>query len=225
VSFFSFQTYEIVVKDFYPTKKDNFSVFKAFWGIFLDKLTLPAYPPHRMLLLRRAPSDPVENRRSAPSFISRFSGPLFKRGFMTLPYFHVDAFADRPFGGNRAGVCLLGSALDQALMQRMADEINLAETSFVQRQGSEFSLKWFTPTVELPLCGHGTLATAHILWQQGWWPREKEIIFNTISGPLGVRCLPTAPGPPHWLFWQQSRRITAGIEGPFSRSAPGDGDQ
>jgi PhzF family phenazine biosynthesis protein len=108
---------------------------------------------------------------------------------MTIPYFHVDAFADQPFGGNRAGVCLLEKALDQDLMQRIADETCLAETSFVWRQGSQFRLQWFTPLVELPLCGHGTLATAHILWEQGWWPREKEIVFDTAGGHLGVRYL------------------------------------
>ncbi len=118
---------------------------------------------------------------------------------MTLSYFHVDAFADRPFGGNRAGICLLESLLDQPLMQRIADETNLAETSFLWREGSQFRLRWFTPRVELPLCGHGTLAAAHILWEQGGWPREKEIVFNTTSGPLTVRSLPAAPAQPHWL--------------------------
>jgi predicted PhzF superfamily epimerase YddE/YHI9 len=109
---------------------------------------------------------------------------------MTLPYFHVDAFADQPFKGNRAGVCLLDEALDRALMQQVADETSLAETSFVRRQGAGFALQWFTPTVELPLCGHGTLASAHILWEQGWLPREEAIVFDTISGPLTVRHLP-----------------------------------
>jgi PhzF family phenazine biosynthesis protein len=109
---------------------------------------------------------------------------------MTLPYFHVDAFADRPFGGNRAGVCLLETALDQALMQKIADETALAETSFVRQEGAQFRLQWFTPKVELPLCGHGTLATAHILWEQGRWPREEKIVFDTAGGRLSVRCLP-----------------------------------
>jgi PhzF family phenazine biosynthesis protein len=109
---------------------------------------------------------------------------------MTLRYFHVDAFADQPFRGNRAGVCLPEKALDRDLMQRIAGEINLAETGFVLRQGSRFHLQWFTPEVELPLCGHGTLAAAHILWDQGLLPRESAIVFDTLSGLLTVRSLP-----------------------------------
>lgn len=120
---------------------------------------------------------------------------------MTLPYFHVDAFADQPFKGNRAGVCLPEKALDRDLMQQIAEEINLAETGFVGREGPRFRLQWFTPKVELPLCGHGTLAAAHILWEQGLLPREEEIVFDTVSGPLTVRCLPPGEtqGAPGWI--------------------------
>jgi predicted PhzF superfamily epimerase YddE/YHI9 len=109
---------------------------------------------------------------------------------MPLPYFHVDAFAGQPFRGNRAGVCLTEKALDRDLMQQIADETNLAETSFVRREGSRFRLQWFTPVVELALCGHGTLAAAHILWEQGLLPAEEEIVFETVGGLLTVRRLP-----------------------------------
>jgi PhzF family phenazine biosynthesis protein len=110
---------------------------------------------------------------------------------MTLPYFHVDAFADQPFRGNRSGVCLLEKALDPDLMQQIARETNLPETSFILREGSRHRMQWFTPEVELPLCGHGTLAAAHILWEQGLLPHESAIVFDTLSGLLTVRYLPS----------------------------------
>jgi predicted PhzF superfamily epimerase YddE/YHI9 len=108
---------------------------------------------------------------------------------MTIPYFHVDAFTDQPFKGNRAGVCLPEQSLDSVLMQQIADETNLAETAFVRKQGQGFRLQWFTPEVELSLCGHGTLAAAHILWEQGLLNPEEEAVFDTLSGRLTVRHL------------------------------------
>lgn len=80
--------------------------------------------------------------------------------------FIVDAFTDRPFAGNPAGVCLLDEPADAAWMQRVAAELNLSETAFVHPAGDHtYGLRWFTPTVEVDLCGHATLATAHILYR------------------------------------------------------------
>jgi len=81
----------------------------------------------------------------------------------SLPFFQVDAFADRPFAGNPAAVMPLDAWLDDATLQAIAAENNLAETAFIVRAGDGFELRWFTPTVEVALCGHATLASAHIL--------------------------------------------------------------
>src|ERR1700694_3820461 len=108
---------------------------------------------------------------------------------MPISFFQVDAFTHQPFKGNQAGVCLPDRALDALLMQQIATENNLAETAFVQRQGERFQLRWFTPSVELPLCGHGTIATAHVLWEQGIVPQQQGIVFSTLSGDLPVKTL------------------------------------
>ena len=91
----------------------------------------------------------------------------------------VDAFTDRAFAGNPAAVCLLEGDLDDAALQRIAAEMNLSETSFVYPTGDGWSLRWFTPTVEVPLCGHATLATAHRLWQLGLVGLDHPIHFVT----------------------------------------------
>jgi len=102
---------------------------------------------------------------------------------MTLPLFHVDAFTDRPFAGNPAAVCLLPSWKEDHWLQAVACEMNLAETAFLVRQPNHFDLRWFTPTVEVDLCGHATLAAAHVLWQQSWAAGD-ELRFSTRSGIL-----------------------------------------
>lgn len=94
----------------------------------------------------------------------------------------VDAFTDRPFAGNPAAVCWLEEEADPQWMQSVAAEMNLSETAFVRRHGEEFGLRWFTPTVEVDLCGHATLATAHALWFAGIASREKPLHFHTRSG-------------------------------------------
>ena len=78
--------------------------------------------------------------------------------------FQVDSFTNRPFSGNPAGVCLLDSPRDSDWMQKVAEEMNLSETAFLSAEEDGFNLRWFTPTVEVDLCGHATLASAHILW-------------------------------------------------------------
>ena len=97
----------------------------------------------------------------------------------------IDAFTDRPFAGNPAAVCLLDAPRDAAWMQAVAAEMNLAETAFVVPQDEAFGLRWFTPTVEVDLCGHATLASAHALWTEGRVEPDRAIAFRTIkSGTL-----------------------------------------
>ena len=105
-----------------------------------------------------------------------------------LRYFHVDSFAQAPFAGNPAGVCPLDTPLPAALMQQIAAENSLAETAFfVPRAGQpgDFDLRWFTPTVEIDLCGHATLAAAHVLFQHLGFAGE-QVTFHSQSGPLRV---------------------------------------
>ena len=104
---------------------------------------------------------------------------------MGLPLYVVDAFTDRPFGGNPAGVCLLPRAWpSDEWLQNVGREMNLAETAFlVRRSEAEYDLRWFTPAVEVDLCGHATLGSAHALWENGHAPRQR-LTFHTKSGPL-----------------------------------------
>ena len=106
---------------------------------------------------------------------------------MAIPIFQVDAFADRPFEGNPAGVCLLREPADASWMQSVAAEMNLAETAFPLPEGDGYRLRWFTPAVEVKLCGHATLATAHILWERGLLAPDREARFETLSGLLTAR--------------------------------------
>ena len=103
---------------------------------------------------------------------------------MTLPLFLVDAFSDRPFAGNPAAVCLLPAWRDERWLQNVAREMNQSETAFLVQRADGFDLRWFTPTVEVDLCGHATLASAHVLWQQGLVLADKPIGFFTRSGHL-----------------------------------------
>lgn len=108
---------------------------------------------------------------------------------MTLPIAVIDAFADKAFSGNPAAVCLLESELSAVQMQSIAMEMNLSETAFVLKtdRPGHFLLRWFTPTLEIDLCGHATLASSFWMLQSGW-AREGEIIhFETKSGELRVK--------------------------------------
>jgi len=104
---------------------------------------------------------------------------------MKLPFYWVDAFADRLFTGNPAGVVPLDAWIDDALMQKIAFENNLPETAFFVPKGRDFALRWFSPTVEIPLCGHATLASGHIVFTL-LDPGRSEVGFETMSGRLGV---------------------------------------
>ncbi len=104
----------------------------------------------------------------------------------TVPCFHVDAFTARTFRGNPAAVCLLARSRPARWMQAVAAEMNLSETAFVRPIARGFSLRWFTPMVEVDLCGHATLAAAHVLWQEGIAPMGRELSFQTRSGQLSA---------------------------------------
>ena len=104
---------------------------------------------------------------------------------MQLPIYIVHAFTDTLFGGNPAAVCPLTNWLPDQTMQQLAAENNLSETAFFVPQNGGFHIRWFTPTVEVKLCGHATLATAHILFTELGYEKD-EIIFNSLSGELKV---------------------------------------
>jgi len=96
----------------------------------------------------------------------------------------VDAFTSQPFAGNPAAVCVLSSPQDPQWMQNVAQEMNLSETAFLVRQLDGFDLRWFTPKIEVDLCGHATLASAHVLWSEGHLASNVEARFQTRSGLL-----------------------------------------
>jgi predicted PhzF superfamily epimerase YddE/YHI9 len=103
---------------------------------------------------------------------------------MTLRIVHVDAFTATPFTGNPAAVCVLPEPRDAEWMQHVAGELNLSETAFLRPRPDGFDLRWFTPTVEVDLCGHATLASAHVLWESGRLPLAETARFHTRSGLL-----------------------------------------
>lgn len=96
----------------------------------------------------------------------------------------IDAFTDAPFMGNPAAVCLLPEFPSDAWMQSLATEMNLSETAFLVRDRNWFRLRWFTPKVEVELCGHATLASAHFLWETGELEPRSSALFDTVSGTL-----------------------------------------
>ncbi|SRR5713226_1993358 len=103
---------------------------------------------------------------------------------MGLAIVQVDAFTDTPFKGNPAAVCVLPAPRDEAWMQAVAREMNLSETAFLHPQDGGFALRWFTPAVEVALCGHATVASAHVLWTEGHLDRDRQARFHTKSGLL-----------------------------------------
>ena len=105
---------------------------------------------------------------------------------MRSPLFQVDAFTREPFRGNPAAVCILDEPADEMWMQSVAAEMNLSETAFLAPAGAarDFDLRWFTPVTEVDLCGHATLASAHILWETGRLASTELATFHTKSGVL-----------------------------------------
>jgi PhzF family phenazine biosynthesis protein len=105
---------------------------------------------------------------------------------MESPIHQIDAFTDRPFSGNPAGVCPLETWLEDSVMQDIAAENNLPETAFFVKNGAGYDLRWFTPTVEIDLCGHATLASAFVIMNY-IDPSTTEVVFTTRSGELRVK--------------------------------------
>jgi PhzF family phenazine biosynthesis protein len=102
-----------------------------------------------------------------------------------LPLYQVDAFVtEKRYSGNPAAVCLLPAPADPAWMQDVAMEMNLSETAFLVKRADGFDLRWFTPSVEVALCGHATLGSAHALWEAGLLPQNAQARFHTLSGLL-----------------------------------------
>lgn len=103
---------------------------------------------------------------------------------MTIPFSHVDAFTRRAFGGNPAVVCRIDDWPSRAWMQQVAAEMNAGATVFVRRREMDREIRWFSPTVELEMCGHGTLAAAHLLWETGEADPAQAVAFQSRGGTL-----------------------------------------
>ena len=101
-----------------------------------------------------------------------------------MKVFQVDAFTTKPFAGNPAGVCILSETIPDSDMLKIAKELNLPETAFLHKNDSGYNLRWFTPKTEIELCGHATLAAAHILWETGTLDQDDPANFDTLSGRL-----------------------------------------
>jgi predicted PhzF superfamily epimerase YddE/YHI9 len=106
---------------------------------------------------------------------------------MSIPIVQVDAFTCEPFTGNQAAVCVLPSVREERWMQLVAREMNLSETAFLWPLADGLSLRWFTPVVEVDLCGHATLASAHVLWESGQLAKDAVARFHTRSGVLTAK--------------------------------------
>ena len=127
----------------------------------------------------------------------------------SLPLFQVDAFTSQPFSGNPAGVVLLTEPKPDVWMMAVAREMNLSETAFLLPQDDVYRLRWFTPAVEVTLCGHATLASAHALWEQGILAPGQIAKFETLSGRLTAqRC------PDGWIALNFPARFTEFVEPP-----------
>ena len=103
---------------------------------------------------------------------------------MGIALYQIDSFANAPFEGNPAAVCLMTEPASDDWLQKVAIEMNLSETAFVWREDSQLRLRWFTPGLEVDLCGHATLAAAHAIWDAGWMEPSKSIVFASRSGRL-----------------------------------------
>jgi PhzF family phenazine biosynthesis protein len=127
---------------------------------------------------------------------------------MPIRIVQVDAFTNRPFAGNPAAVCVLKDAAEDAWMRDVAREMNLSETAFLVPREDGYHLRWFTPAVEVDLCGHATVASAHVLWQDGHLPPERQARFHTRSGLL------TADRRGDWIELDFPAKIAAPAEPP-----------
>ena len=129
---------------------------------------------------------------------------------MSQEIFQVDAFTNTPFKGNPAAVCVMPQAREDGWMQNLATEMNLSETAFLVRQDDGYNLRWFTPAVEVDLCGHATLASAHILWETGLLAADEQARFFTRSGLL------TAERQGDWIQLDFPSEPTSAVQAPES---------
>src|SRR5579872_2911086 len=139
---------------------------------FMRSILIPTHGPSLRL---------ASNRKTLPHSAKRMRKYFVA---MALRIVQVDAFTAKPFAGNPAAVCVLPSERDALWMQNVAREMNLSETAFLVRNGDGFNLRWFTPSVEVDLCGHATLASAHALWEDGHLKPREQARFQTKSGLL-----------------------------------------
>jgi PhzF family phenazine biosynthesis protein len=129
---------------------------------------------------------------------------------MNQTIYQVDSFANKPFAGNPAAVCVLPQERDERWMQDVATEMNLSETAFLVRARDGYNLRWFTPAVEVELCGHATLASAHILWETGALRPDEQARFHTLSGLL------TADRRGDWIEMDFPAKTETSVEIPAS---------
>jgi PhzF family phenazine biosynthesis protein len=127
---------------------------------------------------------------------------------MPIRIVHVDAFTNQPFAGNPAAVCVLPAAPSESWMRHVAREMNLSETAFLVPQDGGYHLRWFTPAVEVDLCGHATVASAHVLWEDGHLPPGRQARFHTRSGLL------TADRQGEWIELDFPAKIAAAADAP-----------
>ena len=127
---------------------------------------------------------------------------------MPIRIVQVDAFTNRPFAGNPAAVCVLAESAPEEWMRNVAREMNLSETAFLTPQDGGYGLRWFTPAVEVALCGHATVAGAHVLWEDGHLAAGHQARFHTRSGLL------TADRRGEWIELDFPRTIAARCEAP-----------
>lgn len=139
---------------------------------------------------------------------------------MSLRILQIDSFTDTPFAGNPAAVLLLPDARADAWMQAVAREMNLSETAFLRRRpDGAFDLRWFTPTDEVDLCGHATLAAAHALWEEGHLAADADARFHTRSGLLTARRTDEAGAP--WITMDFPAEPATEVDAPAALDALG----
>src|SRR5215468_3440738 len=129
---------------------------------------------------------------------------------MPIRIVQVDAFTDRPFAGNPAAVCVLPEPKPDQWLRAVAREMNLSETAFLTPVNGDYNLRWLTPAVEVDLCGHATVASAHVLWEDGHLPAGKQARFHTRSGLL------TADRQGEWIELDFPAKIAVATEAPPS---------
>jgi PhzF family phenazine biosynthesis protein len=132
---------------------------------------------------------------------------------MTTRITQVDAFTAQPFRGNPAAICIFSAPPDDAWMREVAREMNLSETAFLHPEADGYRLRWLTPSVEVDLCGHATLAAAHVLWEEGHLAPECPARFYTRSGLLTCVRRPSSTGS-HWIEMNFPVKLAAAAEAP-----------